>query len=106
MRVCYPRCRLIQPIFRYPMSYMAYHTWAFTGFMQNEFKGTTEWGCPTGGAIGTAACPTGVDGAGVLDYYEIMDVDKWVVLAILAAMAAFYRVVFLLTLHVKERKSR
>lgn len=26
----------LQPIFRYPLSYMSYHTFSFIGFMRNE----------------------------------------------------------------------
>lgn len=28
----------LQPIFRYPLSYISYHTFSFTGFMRNEFE--------------------------------------------------------------------
>lgn len=31
-----PLC--LQPIFRYPLSYISYHTFSFTGFMRNEFE--------------------------------------------------------------------
>ena len=66
----------LQPIFRYPLSYIAYHTWAFTGLMENEFEGTAGWGCPpTGDEVVDAACPPR-DGAAVLNYYDIMGVDK------------------------------
>lgn len=66
----------MQPIFRYPLSYIAYHTWAFTGLMENEFKGTGGWGCPpTGDEVLDAACPPR-DGAAVLNYYDIMGVNK------------------------------
>lgn len=47
-----------------------------------------------------------MDGAVVLNYYEIMNIDKWVCLAILIGMAAFYRTIFFLTLKWKERASR
>ncbi len=33
-----------QPIFRYPMSYISYHTFSFTGFMRNEFE-VGQGGC-------------------------------------------------------------
>ena len=86
-----------KPIFRYPLSYMAYHTFSFTGFMKNEFSGSRTWGCPTGAS--------GCTNAYVLTYYEIMDIDKWVCLAILAGMAAVYRVLFFVTLKLKESRS-
>ncbi|PSC72150.1 ABC transporter G family member 11-like [Micractinium conductrix] len=99
-----PLSSMPKPIFRYPLSYLAYHTWSFTGFMQNEFKGTTGWGCPPGiDGLPQAGCPP-LDGQAVLTYYDIMNVDKWVCLAILAGMAAFYRTLFFLVLKLKERK--
>lgn len=88
------------PVFVYPLYYISFHTYALSGFMQNEFGGTGRiWGAPDGRA-------DALTGAEVLAYWQVLDVNKWVVLAILAAMAAFYRVAFLATLHVKERKSR
>jgi hypothetical protein len=97
------------PIFRYPMSYISFHTYAFTGFMRNEFEGTQGWGCPCASQPG--GCPPGqeacsLSGADVLSYYEIMDINKWVDFVILLAMAAFYRALFLVTLHLKERRKR
>lgn len=72
-----------QPIFRYPLSYISYHTYSFTGFMQNEFEGTSGWGCPPGldGNV-PPNCP-GVNGTSVLAYYEIMAINKWACLGIL-----------------------
>lgn len=93
------------PVLRYPLSYLSYHTYAFTGFMENEFKGTSGWGCaPAADGVPPPDCS--VDGAVVLNYYEIMNIDKWVCLAILIGMAAFYRTIFFLTLKWKERASR
>lgn len=83
-------------------SYMAYHTYAFTGFMRNEFEGTTGWECPPG--VGAADCT--VDGSQVLEYYEIMDINKWVTLTILMGMALLYRTCFFFTLKWKERHTK
>jgi hypothetical protein len=90
-----------KPVFRYPLSYLSFHTYAFIGFMRNEFEGTDGWGCP---ADPSPACS--LSGAEVLEYYEIMDINKWVDLLILFAMAAGYRVLFLVTLHLKEGRSK
>jgi len=50
-----------QPIFRYPLSYISFHTYACTGFMRNEFENTDGWGSPTGNGT--------VTGDEVLNYY-------------------------------------
>ena len=101
-----PLQSLPDPILRYPLSYISYHTYAFTGFMKNEFDGTVGWGCPApaisdDGSAG--ACS--VSGWDVLSYYEIMDIDKWATVGILAAMAVLYRVMFFATLKIKEARS-
>ena len=85
-----------KPIFRYPLSYISFHTFAFTGFMRNEFEGTGDWGCPENN---TGKCWTGDQ---VLDYYEIMDINKWICFLILFCMVVFYRCMFLSTLMMKE----
>ena len=88
-----------QPIFRYPLSYISFHTYAFTGFMQNEFSGTDGWGSPNQNS-------TLVSGDFVLNYYEIMDLNKWICFLILCCMVVFYRLIFLSTLMLKEWMSR
>ena len=65
-----------QPIFRYPLSYISFHTFAFTGFMRNEFEGTTGWQCPIGIAGEAAPVNCSLTGDDVLHYYEIMNIDK------------------------------
>jgi len=88
-----------QPIFRYPLSYMSFHTYAFTGFMRSQFEGTGDvWGSPDG--TGT------VDGDYVLSYYEIMDINQWICFLILICMVVFYRLLFLSTLMLKEWMAR
>lgn len=34
------------PVWRYPMHYLGYHTYAMHGMMMNEFEDTTDWRCP------------------------------------------------------------
>ena len=85
-----------KPIFRYPLSYISFHTFAFTGFMRNEFEGSGDvWGSPTGNNVTWT-------GDEVLDYYEIMDINKWICFVILFCMVIFYRCMFLSTLMLKE----
>lgn len=94
-----------KPIFRYPLSYISYHTFSFTGFMRNEFEGTSGWGCPPT-VNGTVDPSCSMDGQAILNYYEIMDINKWVCLAILVGMAFFYRTLFFGVLKLKEWKSK
>lgn len=51
-------CRsLLQPIFRYPLSYMSYHTFSFIGFMRNEVSGWSDPArCPAKHAEQNNAC--------------------------------------------------
>lgn len=90
-----------KPIFRYPLSYLSYHTYAFTGFMRNEFVGTDGWGSPPGTNV-----PGGVSGAAVLDYYEIMAIEKWVTFGILSGWALLYRTLFFAILKYREMMKR
>jgi hypothetical protein len=46
-----PADQLPAPVWRYPMHYIAYHSYAFGGFMHNQFDGTDGWGCPSVGAF-------------------------------------------------------
>lgn len=121
----------------------------YTGFMRNEFQGTTGWGCP---CLDPNNCDTECvfSGQQVLNYYAVLDINKvrmkkvpklqncfescwfataqdswrqpaykgaypashpplavqWVCLAILAAWAVFYRILFFLALKYKEARSK
>lgn len=89
-----------KPIFRYPLSYISFHTYAFTGFMRNEFEGTGDvWQSPQNPE-------EFVDGDYVLNYYEIMNINKWICFLILFCMVVFYRGLFLVTLMTKEWLSK
>ena len=35
-----PVTQLPKPVWRYPMHYISYHSYTFSGFMHNEFEGT------------------------------------------------------------------
>ena len=70
--------------------------------MRNEFEGTDGWDCPAT----DAASDCTYSGDQVLKYWSILDVDKWISLAILIGMALFYRALFATTLKLKEVLSK
>lgn len=41
-----PIDELPDPVWRYPVHYIAYHTYAVHGMLVNEFEGTDGWACP------------------------------------------------------------
>ena len=41
-----PRSQLPKPVFYYPLHWISFQTYAFYGFMNNEFGNTGGWGCP------------------------------------------------------------
>jgi len=94
-----------KPIFRYPLSYISFHTFAFVGFMRNEFTGDTAWQCP---CAPNSPCDTNctLTNDQVLQYYEIMNINKWICFLILVCMMIFYRVMFWGTLRLKEAWSK
>lgn len=100
---------LPKPIFRYPLTYMSYHTFSFIGFMRNEFENTDGWGCPCAEQPGPGGCANtqcSLSGDAVLNYYEIMNINKWVDFVILLGMILFYRTAFWATLRLKEAWSK
>lgn len=96
-----------RPIFRYPLSYISFQTFAFTGFMRNEFQGTDGWECPCSQqAEGCRDENCSLTGDDVLGYYEIMNIDKWICFLILVCNMVFYRVMCFVTLNLKEKWSK
>jgi hypothetical protein len=77
-----PAGQLPRPVFYYPLHFLSFETYAFYGFVTNEFGGTTGWGCPcsamAGGcppALGGSECAlTGTD---VLEYWDVPKWNKW-----------------------------
>ena len=98
-----PLQQLPAPILRYPLSYISFHTFAFTGFMRNEFEGTDGWLCPElpGLSVDNSNCT--LNGADVLSYYDILSVNKWICLLILICNVVFYRTLCWATLKIKEK---
>ncbi len=88
------------------------HSYAFYGFMRNEFSGTHGWGCPCSSQPG--GCPAELGGSAcrltgeqVLEYWDVPDWNKWAVtLPVLTGWAIFYRLVFYATCKMKENKAR
>ena len=108
MMVCgffQPLNQMPQPIFRYPLSYIAFHTFSFTGFMENEFQGGQQFQCPPSFS-GQVDPNCFVSGEQVLAYYEIMDINKWVCFVILIGNMVFYRTMCWATLKLKESWSK
>ena len=108
-----PRGQLPRPVFFYPGTFLSFESYAFFGFMRNEFEGTGRvWGCPCsrqpGGCppqLGGASCA--IDGAAVLDYWSIPGWNKWyVTLPVLAAWAVLFRALFYATCKLQEWRTR
>ena len=106
-----PRGQLPRPVFFYPAHFLSFETYAFFGFMHNEFDGTRGWGCPCSRQPG--GCPPQLGGAGcrmsgqdVLTYWSIPAWGKWWTLLELAVWAVFYRALFYASCKLKEWRSR
>eukprot|EP01024_Parvocaulis_polyphysoides_P041151 TRINITY_DN3769_c0_g1_i13.p1 TRINITY_DN3769_c0_g1~~TRINITY_DN3769_c0_g1_i13.p1 ORF type:complete len:630 (-),score=98.92 TRINITY_DN3769_c0_g1_i13:808-2697(-) len=94
---------LPDPVWRYPVHYISYHTYAFTGFMNNEFRDTSNWECPC--SIQQDGCSDPncrLDGDQVLEAWQIPDRNKYIDLVILIGMVVVYRLIFYGMLKLKE----
>lgn len=130
-----PTDQLPKPVFKYPFHYISFQTYAFAGFMNNQFADTTGWGCPCSAQPG--GCPASMGGANctltgeeVLAYWGIHKWNKvrvaaleggrrrdvvcslpcpsqwYVSMLVLFGWAIFYRSVFYFTCKMKEAKMR
>ncbi|GIL56549.1 hypothetical protein Vafri_11897 [Volvox africanus] len=103
-----PVDELPDPVWRYPLHYISYHSYAFAGFMHNEFGNTKGWLCPCYNQAG--GCGPQYDennkctmtGSEILDYWTVNGLNKWVDVGIQCAMIAIYRALFWLALTTKE----
>ena len=88
---------LPKPFWRYPLYYIAFHKYAYQGLFKNEFEGLTF---PRDNAGG----PINLRGEEILrDTWQVeMSYSKWVDLAILLGMVAFYRILFLVIIKTIE----
>jgi len=100
-----PVGQLPQPVWRYPLHYMSFHSYAFGGFMQNEFAGTDGWGCPCAETAAGCPAPCTMTGDEILDYWVsgAGRLNKWVDIGIQWAMVAIYRAMFWAMLFLKEK---
>lgn len=57
------------PVWRYPLHYIAYHSYTFSGFMHNEFGGTSGWGCPCDDTPQGCPAPCVMSGEDILEYW-------------------------------------
>ncbi|KAF3435037.1 hypothetical protein FNV43_RR22124 [Rhamnella rubrinervis] len=90
---------LPKQFWRYPLYYIAFHKYAYQGLFKNEFEGLVF---PSNGALGG---PPTITGEEILrDNWQVdMGCSKWVDLAILVGMIAFYRALFLLIIKTSEK---
>eukprot|EP00250_Pteridium_aquilinum_P019927 c24628_g3_i1 orf=640-2622(+) len=88
---------LPKPVWRYPLSYMSFHTWASKAFYNNDFKGLVFENNMIGGPplTGEDLLKTRFD--------MYVDYSKWWPIFVLLCMAVGYRVIFFSALKLKER---
>ena len=106
------RIKLPGPVWKYPLHYISFQTYSFTGLMNNEFGDTDGWQCPC--ALTSAAddpnCPSTckISGDEAIEAFGVEVRDKWVEIGILVGMFVGYRLLFLFLLHLREirQKSR
>jgi len=91
------RDELPKPVWKYPVSYLAFHTYAIEGLLENEYTGTSF-------AVGQVISIPG-DQA-LRDSYKISSSRnaKWLNLLILAVIAVGYRIILFLSLHFELRR--
>ena len=89
---------LPEPVWRYPMYYIAFHKYANQGYYKNEFIGLT-FPSDQGGNAGY------VTGEEVVRDFWQMEVgySKWVDLGILMGMVILYRMLFLVIVKATEK---
>ncbi|KAL4392540.1 hypothetical protein S245_010899 [Arachis hypogaea] len=85
-----------KPFWRYPLHYIAFHTYAFQGLFKNEYQGLKFHG---------GSSHKYITGEEIMrDTWQTdMSYSKWVDLAILAGMIGVYRVMFLVIIKITEK---
>lgn len=87
---------LPKPVWRYPVSYIAWHTYAFQGMLENDFKGLHF----------KNEDPNGPKLSGEYILHHVFDVttsfSKWENLIVLFAMAFGYRFIFYVLIRASE----
>ncbi|KAG4969563.1 hypothetical protein JHK85_035984 [Glycine max] len=86
-----------KPVWKYPLHYVAFHTYANQGMFKNEYEGLRFASNEAGGGY--------ISGEEVLrNTWQVdMSYSKWVDLAILIGMIVVYRVLLLVIIKVKEK---
>ncbi|KAK4803810.1 hypothetical protein SAY86_003627 [Trapa natans] len=84
-----------KPFWRYPMSYISFHSWALQGQYKNDLKGLLF---DTESGLGK------IPGEFILHFIFQIDVmrSKWVDLAILMSMIVVYRITFFFIIKINE----
>lgn len=100
---------LPDPVWKYPLHYISFQTYSFTGLINNEFGDTNDWDCPCTLTFETdnptaGQCDTGctITGDNVIRALTIEVRDKWTDFGILVGMFIAYRVLFYVLLKSKE----
>ncbi|CAK9199019.1 unnamed protein product [Sphagnum troendelagicum] len=94
------RLDLPKPVWRYPMSYISFHSYALQGMYQNDFLGLTFKNSVVNGK------PTGPPLTGLYIVQNLYEIEtsrsKWVDLAVVFGMVLGYRMMFFLMIKFKE----
>ncbi|OIT07726.1 PREDICTED: ABC transporter G family member 11-like [Nicotiana attenuata] len=90
---------LPKPFWKYPLHYVAFHTYAFEGLFKNELEGLKIQDVQKGKLVQM------INGEDILrnTWQMNMNYSKWVDLAILLGMVVFYRLLFLLFVKAGEK---
>ncbi|KAG0559801.1 hypothetical protein KC19_10G129800 [Ceratodon purpureus] len=93
---------LPKPVWRYPVSYIAFHTYAIQGLFKNDFPGLTFQNF-----LGLDGKPIGADISGTYVLRQIYGITtsrgKWGDLAIIIAMITIYRILFFVFIKLSEK---
>ncbi|XP_014515135.2 ABC transporter G family member 11 isoform X2 [Vigna radiata var. radiata] len=89
-----------KPVWKYPLHYVAFHTFANQGMFKNEYEGLRFEAENDGGSSHSY-----ITGEEVLrNVWQVdMSYSKWVNLAILLGMIVLYRVLFLVIIKIEEK---
>ncbi|GMI96973.1 ATP-binding cassette G3 [Hibiscus trionum] len=92
------RNELPRPVWKYPLSYIAFHSYSIQGILENEYLGTDF-------AVGQVRTITGFQA--IHSAYDISQSSnsKWENLLVLFLMAVGYRILVFVLLHFRVRKN-
>ena len=100
-------------VWKYPLHYISFQTYVFTGMINNEFGDTGDiWQCPCipgpVGSNGSSGCSDTctVTGEEVIRSFSVEVRNKWTDVGILTVMFVLYRTVFFILLIIKERRQK